>query len=298
MKAALIGTGPHTKTRAEVIRAVAGVTLAEHLPEATAVGVIQRREAAFDVVFVSAGAGRRVEIAEAALRQGRHVFMEWPPAASVVELERLAARAEEAGAEVGVSRPLRFHPLFEAVPRSAQAELVVVNTRFAAGSHPAWDRHLADVLDLCHVLAGARVGPGAGVRRLDAQAVRTSEGARFEAIAAGLRFHSGTYATLSFRRALQTTATEQHLHASGSEVRLEATLDGPAFCLRQGEETPLRAGDEYPAEAEDLSFAEALLHRETHAFLCALADGRSVPVSVRDALATLRLTEGLMQQLR
>lgn len=281
----LIGTGRHVAARKAAVRATEGAVLAEHLPEATAAGVIQRREAALDVVLVSGAAQRRAEVATAALRQGRHVFLEWPPAASVQELERLAARAEEAGAEGGVSRPLRFHPLFDAVPEGARAQLVTARARWASGGGPCQRQALTDALDLCGVLAGSR-GGAAGVRRLDAQAAPpSSDGAddgadaRFGAVAAGLRFHSGTYATLDLRRARsngdESTPPQRRLYAAGPAFELDADLDDPEGTAR-----------------------EKLLRQETQAFLRALAAGRPAPVSLLDARPAMRLTERIMQRLR
>jgi predicted dehydrogenase len=269
------------------VRATDGATLAEHLPEATAAGVIQRREAALDVAFVSgaAAAEPRFAVAEAALRQGRHVFLEWPPAASAEELEQLAARAEEAGAEGGVSRPLRFHPLFDAVPANARADVVTVRARLASDSGTRDRRRaLSDALDLCGVLAGSRAGrPGAGVRHLDAQAAPApadeddNNDARFGAVTAGLRFHGGTYATLELRRAAPDEAAppDRRLYAAGPGFRLDADLDDPEHAS-----------------------PETLLQRETQAFLQALVDGEPPPVSLLDARPAMRLTERIMQRLR
>ena len=289
----IIGNGPHVPLRAEAIRAVEGVTLAEHLPEATAAGVIQRQEAALDVVLVCGSAGRRVEVAEAALRQGRHVFLEWPPAASVRELERLAERAEEAGAEVGVSRPLRFHPLFDTVPETARVDLASMEDRATPDREARWTARLTDALDLCSTLAGRQ--SGAGVRRLDAQAVRT-DGGQWEAVSAGLRFHSGTYATLTLRTDLCHSAPPaRRLYVAGSSFRLEADLDRPVVRTKASAAAP---ADGEEAAEQDVSFRETLLRRETQAFLQALDADQPAPVSVLDALAAMRLTERLMQQLR
>lgn len=298
MKVGIIGNGPHVEERAEAVRATEGAALAEHLPEATAAGVLQRQEAALDVVFASGAAARRVEVAEAALRQGRHVFLEWPPAASVQELERLAERAEEAGAEVGVSRPLRFHPILKAVPAGAHAEMVAVEERFEPAGSIRWTQHLTDALDLCSTLAGARAGPGAGVRRIDAQAVRSGSGMRLDALACGLRFHSGTYAQLSLRRTLRPARPVRLLYTAGAGFRLEADLRSPhVYAHAEGASGAQATGDGAPP-GKGSAFYVALLRQETEAFLRALAGRRPAPVSILDGLAAMRLTERVMQQLR
>jgi predicted dehydrogenase len=308
-KAALIGNGPHAETRAAAVRAADGATLAEHLPEATAAGVIQRREAALDVALLCGTPGRRAERAEAALRQGRHLFLEWPPAASVGEAERLAAHAEEAGAEVGVSRPLRFHPLFAALPRGAHVGTVSVRQdveRAGDGRNAVspFRARLADALDLSVALAGAAgdEGPAAGrragrsVTHLDAQAVRASDGARFEALLAGLRFASGTYAQVAVRRGL-TGAPRRRLRAAGhGGFQLGAALDAPGVRVRGGGARDEPRGPS--PSSGDGAFLDALRRRETRAFLKALQAGRPAPVSLLDAVAVMRLTERLLRQVR
>lgn len=301
LRVGLIGRGPHAEARRKAAEATAGVIFAEHLPEATAAGVLQRQEAALDVVFTGSQAGRRVESARAALRQGRHVFLEWPPTASIPEAEQLAERAEEAGAEVGVSRPLRFHPLFEAVPGGVRADLLSVEGRFSPNGSVCWSRHLADTLDLCGALAGSRSRPGAGVRRFDAHVARSGEGRRLDAVAGGLRFHSGAYAQLDLRRRLADNGRSaiddptRRFYAAGAGFRLTTDLDAPTVTVQRGEHdaTTATAGpDDHDA------FPQTLLYRETCAFLNALRAGRPVPVSILDALAVLRLAERFMQQLR
>jgi predicted dehydrogenase len=187
-----------------------------------------------------------------------------------------------------VSRPLRFHPLFDAVPEGARAQLVTARARWASGGGPCQRQALTDALDLCGVLAGSR-GGAAGVRRLDAQAAPpSSDGAsgggadaRFGAVAAGLRFHSGTYATLDLRRARsadgddESTPPQRRLYAAGPAFELDADLDDPEGTAR-----------------------EKLLRQETQAFLRALAAGRPAPVSLLDARPAMRLTERIMQRLR
>jgi predicted dehydrogenase len=127
----------------------------------------------------------------------------------------------------------------------------------------------------------------AGVRRLDAQAAPpSSDGAddgadaRFGAVAAGLRFHSGTYATLDLRRARsdgddESAPPQRRLYAAGPAFELDADLDDPEGTAR-----------------------EKLLRQETRAFLRALAAGRPAPVSLLDARPAMRLTERIMQRLR
>lgn len=233
-----------------------------------------------DVVFVGVTAGTRFAIAEAAMKRGAHVFLEWPPVASVHECERLVAVAEEAGVEVGVSRPLRYHPLFEAVPAGWRAELILFRQEVAVGAPPRWPERLTDALDACCALAQST-----SVQRIDAASV-AGPAAWPAAMAFGLRFHSGTYAQVDLYGGDE--APRRSLYAAGADLQLAADLERGPVRRRVGDAPfePVTPAPETPVEAE------------TCAFLQAVQAGRPAPVSVLDALHTLRLVERLMQKLR
>jgi predicted dehydrogenase len=60
-------------------------------------------------------------MAEAALRAGKHVFVEKPMAQTVEQAERLVALAEDGDRRLMVGHLLRYHPAFEHVERMAAA---------------------------------------------------------------------------------------------------------------------------------------------------------------------------------
>ena len=216
-----------------------------------------------DVAFVAGPTAGHFAAAEAATKAGRHVFLEWPPATSVREAEAMSELAEEAGVEVGVSRPLRLLPVFRELPEAGRVSLIVVRLS-VSGEAPAWPRRLADAVDLCCALAQSH-----SVQRVDAEAVRT-EGPWPAAVAFGLRFHSGAYAQVSLRR---------------------GTAGGTLYVGGAGFEADVALPDDAASEAP-------LLEAETQAFLAAVAEGRPAPVSILDGLHTLRLVERLMMKLR
>lgn len=230
---------------------------------------------ALDAVFIATPASGHYRIAEAAAKRGVHIFLERPPQTSVRECAALVRLAEEAGVEVGVSRPLRFHAAFAALPAGWRPRLIALEQPLAGNA--AWPAPLAEALDVCCALAQS-----SSIRRIDAEAVR-GRGARPEAVAFGLRFHSGTYAQVSLR-----CDGAGRLFAAGPDLHLEVDLDGSAVRVRQG-------GDAFePAAAA----APPPIEAETRAFLAALRAGQPAPVSALDALHTMRLVERLMQQLR
>ena len=235
-----------------------------------------------DVVIVGGGVGERFEAAHAVLSEGRHAFLAWPPGVSLDEASRLAARAEEAGVEVGAARPLPVSAVLRAAPPDWTARLVTLALTVAPGGRlaaTAWSARLAGALDVCATLAQTR-----DAARLDAQADR--EGGRLRAVAFGVRFRTGAYAQVSVRSG---DADAFHLDASGPGARLSArTLDGP-LCIERGDAGPR------PVAAPDPLAPDV---REAVSFLEAVAAGRRAPFSLADALATMRLAEAVGERLR
>ncbi len=234
-----------------------------------------------DVVAVASGASEREGDVRAALSQGAHVFAAWPPAASVEGAERLAARAEEAGVEVAVERPLPLAAVVAARPDGWAARLVALDL---AGADPTegldlpLPRRLAGALDA--VMALVRSG---AIAHLDVHTDR--DGARVHTLLASLRFKSGAYAHIGIRDEAEGWPGSVRLAASGGGVRISArSLRGPV-CVEGADAVP---------EPEATGLA---------AFVASLAQGH-VPASsagalaLSDAVALMRLSERVMASLR
>ena len=232
-------------------RAVLGATSVQRLEDA----------ATADVLCMAAPAEARFRLAEAALKKGLHLLLAWPPTASLTEAERLVRLGEEAGVEIGVSRPLRFHPAVADWPKRAQL-VHLTQVVPEAMQPPPWARWMADAVDLCCALAHSH-----SVQRIDAEAVRGDVWPT--ALGAGLRFHSGTYAQLHVRRA---PADHQYQVYLGRGAR-QRVID--------------------LATAHDEAAAA-----EARVFVHAVAEGQPPPVSMLEAFHTLRLVERLMTRLR
>ncbi len=268
MRVGIIGTGEHAAARGQAVAAMSGVTFEGALDGGALDGFLEQ----IDAAFVTVPTAEHFRIAEAATKRGVHVFLEWPPATSIRECQAMIRLSEEARVEVGVSRPLRFHRVFETVPAAWRASLTVVRRTVAAAGEAAWPRWLAETVDLCCALSLS-----SSVQRIDAEAVR-SEAAWPDAIAFALRFHSGAYAQVSIRRT--TGAVGGAFYAAGSGFAVEAEIE------------------ENAAAPEAYETAVSPIERETQAFLHALAGQRPAPVSILDGLHTMRLVERLMEKLR
>lgn len=284
MNVSIIGRGQHADLRRRVVEAWSGAARLiqpDHVPDPSE----QDPGAALpddlfrdtDVAFVTVPTASHYHVAQAAARQGVHLFLEWPPATSVRECESIVQLAEEAGVEVGISRPLRFHPLFDALD-DQRVHLIVLRQEVDASTPAFWPPRCADALDLCCALARSH-----SIQRIDAEAV-PRHAAWPEAIAFALRFHSGTYAQVSLYRRQQPG--DDLLYVAGADFQMESDLDGTELHGR-------------PALDEDTTHNErSPVEQETEAFLDAITAGQIPPVTVLDGLHTMRLVERLMEQLR
>lgn len=268
MNVGIIGTGAQGQARERAVAALPGVTV-RSLHDAEPLDTFLEQ---VDAVFVTVPTAEHFRLAEAATKQGVHVFLEWPPATSIQECQAIIGLSEEAGVEVGVSRPLRFHPVFERLPKQARASLILVRWEMSIEGDAAWPRWLADAVDLCCALSKS-----SSVQRIDAEAVRSTS-AWPDAVAFGLRFHSSTYAQVSIRRG--SGAAGGTLYAAGPGFEVEAALG------------------ENDAGSRAYVSEPSLVEAETQAFLQALAAQQPAPVSILDGLHTMRLVERLMKKLR
>lgn len=234
------------------------------------------------VVGIGGAVGERFEAAHTVVSEGCHVFLAWPPGVSTEEAIRLAARAEEAGVEVGAARPLAASGLLRATPEGWAARLVTIELVASSSGRFAetpWPHRIAGALDLCATLADSR-----DAARLDAQADR--ENGLLRSVAFSVRFRTGAYAQAILR-------TGEHdafrLDASGPSARLSArSLDGP-LCIERGDASrqPVAAPDPLPPDV-----------REAVSFIEAVSAGRRAPFALADALATMRLAEAVGEKLR
>jgi predicted dehydrogenase len=245
-----------------------------------------------DVLCIAVPTMDHYLLAETAVKQGKHLFLESPATTSVLECESLVKLAEEADVEVGVSSPRRFHPVRKLWPTLSFPSLIVHQIYGAVVEHDRfhWPRRLTEVVDFCCVLAGS-----SSVRRIHGQAVRDPS-ALLETVALGLRFHKGTYAQITMRR--QASQAGETLTLAGPNLRLEADLNVPRATLFTDAREP-RSNDQPVPTFDTISFElHDPLEAELRAFLKAVQQGSACPVSILDALDTMRLIERVLATLR
>lgn len=243
----------------DVAAALVAAGLDVHGPDALAAGA---------VAVVGGTVGTRAGLARAAVDAGAHAFVAWPPGIAPAEADALAARADEAGVEVGVARPLPLGGLLGGVPAGWASRLTTLSLESAAEAPGVRvpSLTLAGALDVCAALA------------------RTSDAARIEAAAEGglvaltVRFRTGAVAHVSLRTGAETDRFV--LAASGPGALVEARARHGPLCV--------------DGQASRVGVTEP----EAVAFVRAVGAGQAVPYSIEHALATMRLVELVRAKLR
>jgi predicted dehydrogenase len=264
--------------RPPTVAVVGDVALARRLALAGLAPAVGEPAAA---VVVGGPVGERAAVAGRAVARGAHAFVLWPPGVSAAELDALGSRAEEAGVEVGVARPLETAALLAGRPVGWTARLVTLSAVAAPGgplARAGWPALLAGALDLAAALAGSHAAA-----RLDAEAER--DGAALRAVALAVRLRNGAFAQVALRRSPQADRDEVALYASRPGSRVEARSFRGPLCL-DGAPTGPTASVAAGAAAEAGAFARAV------------SAGRAPAYPLGDALATLRLVEQAQERLR
>ncbi len=193
-----------------------------------------------------------------------------------------------------MARPLPVGPLLAARPDGWQPRLIALH--LAAGPPPAdgadpddlgalpWPHRLAGAADLCLALAGSR-----DLQRVEAEADR-GPGRLLRTVAFSLRFRNGTYAQAVLREDARPPepAERFRLDASGQGLRVSARAREGPLCIEAQNSGPDAAFEPASGPPDD----------DLGLFIGALARRRPAPVSVLDALHTMRLVERLMARLR
>lgn len=241
-----------------------------------------------EVVFIGISPAYSFQVAQRALRAGVHVFMEWSAMPSMGECEEMAQLAEEAGVEVGVSRPSRFHPLFDRWQEDRHASLMKISHDMSKADPTGFKQSLDDAVDLCCCFSGT-----SDIRKVEAQILRGPL-AQPEVLLAGLRFHNGAYAQIQIRQRVPEDSYIAFVAGSGFQIEVNF-LENIGYLRQSDLDENAAAGIAF----EPLKWpVMSLIEIETSAFLDALNKGVPAPVSLIDGYNTLRLVEGIRKNLR
>ncbi len=257
---AFVGEDRHTGARRDVLRR-AGHVVVELEAEATATEWDARIDdcAAVIVAAPSSGVGR---IAGGLVKRGLNVLLESMPV-SIEESQGLDRLAAEAGTQMAVGRPIRFHPEIVEYRQSGRCSLLTVDALVPDSSY-AWKSDLENIVDLCGLLCGTF-----NARNIDASATR--RGGRFPVfVGFSMRFENGAFAQVSVR--------------SSGEVAVPYLR---VVCGRRGDGTDIEVG-----------YVDEAVRDETSAFVETEPAGDAGVCSLWDGVRTARLVGRILDRLR
>jgi predicted dehydrogenase len=251
-----------------------------------------------DAVIVAAPAEAHFSLAARALENGRHVMVEKPIAATLVQADRLAelARAHERVLQVG--HLLRYSPEHRAISARITRPLYIEATRIAPFKPRGTD--VSVILDLMiHDLDLVLSLVDSEIESVDALGAAVSS--QFEDIAnARVRFENGCVATITASRI--SLKTERRMRLFSEEGYLSAD-----FVARRLTMIGRESGIELPGTdgflLEEASWDDHdVLEAEHAAFIAACLDGAPVVVDAhagRRALeAALAVADGITRSRR
>ena len=257
-----------------------------------------------DLVFISTPSAYSFYVAQCAVRGGLHLFLDRKSFLSIREYNELLDLAEEAGSEIGVSRPWRYHPLFDMLPATRNVATFFVEHTLAGLAHleevvpphpygsTTFFRSLVDAMDLCCFFAHS-----GEVRDIDTQLIQSNVSPS-NVLLAGIRFQNGVYAHIHVR---DVAGSPRHMvSASMPGFQLEADLLQQRIQTVTIKHSAQQEENDTTGRSLETTILPPydLLIKETKAYLSAIATGSSVPTSGFDALQTARLTERLRRRLR
>ena len=245
-----------------------------------------------DVLLISVPAAYMYSVTEQALRNGLHAYLHWNTSISISEYQKLAELAEEAGSELGIDLPLKYHPLFSRLSSRRSNSVLSIQKALASPSTHAFQKAIEQSLELCYHYANK-----SEVQRIDAQVVRSKPPIP-DTLLAGIRFQNGTYIHIHI---YQPSPKPVHtVHASGIGFNIEVDLEqGTLKQTQQTEEEKDQENGYFQTAFEVSSLPIVNLDEAAlKAFIIAIAEEQPAPVSIFDGLQTKRIIEKLRKCLR
>ncbi|AQS85202.1 MAG: Gfo/Idh/MocA family oxidoreductase [Acetobacter aceti] len=274
----LVGLFDPDQTKAEALAKEAGTKAFDDLDE-----LLSQVEA----VIIAAPAELHFTLAAQALRAGKHVLVEKPMAATLVEADELVTLANNAGKVLQVGHLLRYSAEYEAITARIRRPLYIEATRIAPFKPRGTD--VSVILDLMiHDLDLILAIVDSPIAQVDAIGAAVSS--EHEDIAnARVRFENGCVATITASRI--SLKTERKMRLFSAEGYLSADF-GKRELVMIGREKgmPLPGTGGFRREAASWKEHDSL-EAEHRAFAASCLDG--VPVKV-DAQAGRRALEAAL----
>ncbi|HEX8072212.1 MAG TPA: bi-domain-containing oxidoreductase [Pyrinomonadaceae bacterium] len=251
-----------------------------------------------NLVVIATRHDTHAPLAAAALRAGRHVFVEKPLALSDEELEDVLAAAAETGAQLFVGFNRRFAPLavrareFFADVRAPLSVVYRVNAGRVARDHWTQDPRAGGgriVGEVCHFLDLMQFFTGAPPVRVYAEAVaaRSREVVDEDSVVVTVRFADGSNGTVAY---------VAEGDAALPKERVELFGGGRAFVLEDFRRAQLYRGgreEQIKLRAQDKGQAA-----EVRALCAMVRAGTPAPITLAELSAATRATFRILDALR
>jgi polar amino acid transport system substrate-binding protein len=305
---AFVGAGNYAK--GVLLPALAGTTGARHVALVTATGPSARRTAErfsfarcatdpasalgddeVDLVFVATRHDSHAELAEAALRAGKAVWLEKPVGLDLEQVERVVAAARETGGLLMVGYNRRFSRHTQAVRAAFGARQGPLSIHYciSAGPPPAgtWITdpavgggrvigEMCHFVDLCTYLAGALpVSVHAHALGRDPE--------RDDSVVATVRFGDGSIAALEYLA---------HASSELPKERFEVSAEGRTLRCDNFRATEGHGARGVKGLNQDKGQAEAVART-----LAALAAGEASPIPLAEIEAVSRATFAILESI-
>ena len=238
-----------------------------------------------DALFLDVPAAYSFDLTQTAIKHGLHVMLEPAAFPAITEARQLLHLAEEAGVDISISRPIRFHPLLKNWTAEQHSRLTMI--RHTASPDAPIQSMLEEAVDACCYVAGV-----SDVQQLDAQAARNASGF-LELVAASLRFHNGSYAQLQVGHT--RTDNEYRIDTIGRGFHLQldmlaGTRKDQKIDATQNEAA--RSAFDPAFNPHDLAFDE------TKSFIEAILDKGPQLTTLTEGIRIQRIVEGIRMKLR
>ncbi len=258
-----------------------------------------------DVVSIAVPTAMHEEVGLAVLESGSHVLMEKPIAATVEEGQRLIEKARTVNKQLMVGHIVRFNPAIQALKQKlVSGELGRIYQVFCrrAGPFPARIRDVGVVVDLApHDVDIMRFLAGSDVIRVYAETEKRLHTEHEDLLWGTLRFADGVVGGLEINWLTPTKIRETIVLGERGLFRVDdLTQDLYFFENEQAKDLSWNALATLKGVSEGSMTRFAIprfepLKAELQAFIKAVQENSTMPITGEDGLAALKLSLALVQ---
>jgi polar amino acid transport system substrate-binding protein len=255
-------------------------------------------EPTINLVVIATRHDTHAQLTAAALRAGRHVFVEKPLALSDAELDDVLAAAAQTDARLVVGFNRRFAPLalkakeFFADTNAPLSIVYRVNAGRIARDHWVQDERVGGgriIGEVCHFVDFMQYLTGAPPVRVYAESIaaRSQEIVAEDSVMITLRFTDGSQGTIAYLAEGDAGLTKERIEIFGAGRAFVLDDFRRASLYRNGREEQIKLRGQDKGQAEEVRAVCALVR-----------DGAPAPITLAELAATTRATFRIRESLR